>query len=47
MAGSLFVPALAGRTKYPLMLPFPCGDCTVTRSDLTRESFTGTCCASA
>jgi hypothetical protein len=43
--GSL--PPLAGRARYPLMLPLPCGDGTVAYSVLIRLSSLGTCCAHA
>src|SRR5438309_1660612 len=46
MPGSL-PEAPAGRARYPLMLPFPCGEGTVAVSVFRRLSSLGTCCASA
>ena len=41
------VSALAGRTKYPRILPFPCGEGTVSYVALMRSSFLDTCCPRA
>ena len=39
--------AFAGRASRPLMVPLPCGDCTVSTDVLIRASSFGTCCAHA